>query len=77
MIVLDVGVSRTTDADGKSRIAGDVDPAVAEKASWIAPNPGGVGPMTRVMLLANVVEAAERAAASEDWAGGEPLNGPR
>ena len=69
VIVLDVGVSRTTDEDGRSRIAGDVDPAVAEKASWMAPNPGGVGPMTRVMLLANVVEAAERAAASGDWAG--------
>ena len=69
VIVLDVGVSRTTDAEGRSRISGDVDPAVAEKASWMAPNPGGVGPMTRVMLLANVVEAAERAAASGDWAG--------
>jgi methylenetetrahydrofolate dehydrogenase (NADP+)/methenyltetrahydrofolate cyclohydrolase len=55
--VLDVGVSRV---DGK--IAGDVDPAVAEVAGWIAPNPGGVGPMTRAMLLTNVVAAAERAA---------------
>ncbi|HCJ53515.1 MAG TPA: bifunctional methylenetetrahydrofolate dehydrogenase/methenyltetrahydrofolate cyclohydrolase, partial [Glutamicibacter sp.] len=54
-IVLDVGVSRV---DGK--VTGDVDPAVAEVASWISPNPGGVGPMTRAMLLNNVVEAAER-----------------
>jgi methylenetetrahydrofolate dehydrogenase (NADP+)/methenyltetrahydrofolate cyclohydrolase len=54
--VLDVGVSRV---DGK--IAGDVDPAVAEVAGYLAPNPGGVGPMTRAMLLTNVVAAAERA----------------
>jgi len=56
--VLDVGVSR--DADGK--IAGDVDPEAAEVAGWMSPNPGGVGPMTRAMLLSNVVEAAERGA---------------
>jgi methylenetetrahydrofolate dehydrogenase (NADP+)/methenyltetrahydrofolate cyclohydrolase len=55
--VLDVGVSRV---DGK--IAGDVDSAVAEVAGYLAPNPGGVGPMTRAMLLTNVVAAAERAA---------------
>lgn len=66
VIVLDVGVSRVTGEDGKARITGDVDPAVAEKASWMAPNPGGVGPMTRVELLANVVEAAERAVAARD-----------
>ncbi|MFY9262097.1 MAG: bifunctional methylenetetrahydrofolate dehydrogenase/methenyltetrahydrofolate cyclohydrolase [Actinomycetaceae bacterium] len=60
--VFDVGVSRITDPEtGKSRIAGDVDPAVAEKAGWFSPNPGGVGPMTRAMLLLNVVEQAERA----------------
>ncbi|MGO2492454.1 MAG: bifunctional methylenetetrahydrofolate dehydrogenase/methenyltetrahydrofolate cyclohydrolase, partial [Glutamicibacter arilaitensis] len=41
-------------------VTGDVDPAAAEVASWISPNPGGVGPMTRAMLLNNVVEAAER-----------------
>lgn len=59
--VLDVGVTRvgTTDS-GKARLAGDVDPAVAEVAGWLSPNPGGVGPMTRAMLVANVVEAAER-----------------
>ncbi len=62
-VVLDVGVSRVTDPQtGKSKVVGDVDPAVAEVASWISPNPGGVGPMTRAMLLVNVVEAAERAA---------------
>lgn len=55
--VLDVGVARR---DGK--IAGDVHPDVAEVAGWFSPNPGGVGPMTRAMLLSNVVEAAERAA---------------
>jgi len=44
--------------DGK--VTGDVDPAAAEVASAISPNPGGVGPMTRAMLLNNVVEAAER-----------------
>lgn len=59
-VVLDVGVSRLVDeATGKTRLAGDVDPAVAEVAGWLSPNPGGVGPMTRAMLLANVVEAAE------------------
>ena len=54
--VLDVGVSR----DDSGRIVGDVHPGVAEVAGWLSPNPGGVGPMTRAMLLANVVEAAER-----------------
>lgn len=62
-IVLDVGVSRTVDPEtGKSRVVGDVDPAVAEVAGWVSPNPGGVGPMTRALLLKNVVEMAERAA---------------
>ena len=65
VIILDVGVSRREDPEtGKAKIVGDVEPAVADKASWMAPNPGGVGPMTRVMLVANVVEAAERQAAS-------------
>jgi methylenetetrahydrofolate dehydrogenase (NADP+)/methenyltetrahydrofolate cyclohydrolase len=60
-VVVDVGVSRVTDPEtGTSRIAGDVDPGVAEIAAWVSPNPGGVGPMTRAMLLANVVETAER-----------------
>ena len=62
-IVLDVGVSRETDPEtGKSRIVGDVDPGVAEVAAWVSPNPGGVGPMTRALLLKNVVDTAERAA---------------
>ncbi|MDX6209333.1 MAG: methylenetetrahydrofolate dehydrogenase / methenyltetrahydrofolate cyclohydrolase, partial [Frankiales bacterium] len=39
-----------------------VDPGVAEVAAWISPNPGGIGPMTRGMLMTNVVEAAERPA---------------
>ena len=56
--VLDVGVSR----DEHGKIVGDVHPAVAEVAGWLSPNPGGVGPMTRALLLQNVVEAAERSA---------------
>ncbi len=55
--VLDVGVSRV---DGK--ISGDVAADVSEVAGFVAPNPGGVGPMTRAMLLSNVVDAAERLA---------------
>jgi methylenetetrahydrofolate dehydrogenase (NADP+)/methenyltetrahydrofolate cyclohydrolase len=59
--VLDVGVTRVGTSDsGKARLHGDVDPAVAEVAGWLSPNPGGVGPMTRAMLLSNVVDAAER-----------------
>jgi methylenetetrahydrofolate dehydrogenase (NADP+)/methenyltetrahydrofolate cyclohydrolase len=62
-IVLDVGVSRLTDPEtGQSRIAGDVADGVRSVAAWVSPNPGGVGPMTRALLLANVVETAERAA---------------
>lgn len=58
--VLDVGVSRV---DGKIR--GDVAADVAKVAGFVAPNPGGVGPMTRAMLLGNVVGAAERLANGE------------
>ena len=54
--VLDVGVTRT-----ELGLVGDVAPEVAEVAGLLAPMPGGVGPMTRAMLLTNVVEAAERA----------------
>ena len=62
-VVLDVGVSRVVDpATGKGRIMGDVADGVDEVASWMSPNPGGVGPMTRALLLANVVETAERQA---------------
>lgn len=53
--VLDVGITRTD-----SGLVGDVAPEVAEVARFLAPMPGGVGPMTRAMLLANVVAAAER-----------------
>ncbi|HEX6876622.1 MAG TPA: bifunctional methylenetetrahydrofolate dehydrogenase/methenyltetrahydrofolate cyclohydrolase [Nocardioidaceae bacterium] len=58
--VLDVGVSR--DAEGK--IAGDVAPDVLDVAGWVSPNPGGVGPMTRAMLLSNIVRAAEQSLAA-------------
>ena len=55
--VLDVGITRTD-----SGLVGDVHPDVREVAAFLAPMPGGTGPMTRAMLLANVVESAERAA---------------
>lgn len=55
--LLDVGVSR-----GENGVVGDVEPSAWEVAGFVSPNPGGVGPMTRAMLLVNVVEAAERAA---------------
>ena len=51
-VVIDVGISRTHDG-----LQGDVCPGVFEKASYVAPMPGGVGPMTRAMLLTNVVDA--------------------
>ncbi|MDQ3485403.1 MAG: bifunctional methylenetetrahydrofolate dehydrogenase/methenyltetrahydrofolate cyclohydrolase [Actinomycetota bacterium] len=57
-VVLDVGTTRTD-----SGLVGDVAPEVFEIAGYVAPMPGGVGPMTRALLLTNVVEAAERAAA--------------
>ncbi|KQV07281.1 bifunctional methylenetetrahydrofolate dehydrogenase/methenyltetrahydrofolate cyclohydrolase [Leifsonia sp. Root112D2] len=60
-VVVDVGVSRVgTSESGKAKLAGDVDPAVAEVASYLSPVPGGVGLLTRAMLLENVVTAAER-----------------
>ena len=55
--VLDVGITRT-----EAGLVGDADPGVADVAGFLAPVPGGVGPMTRAMLLVNVVEAAERQA---------------
>ncbi len=55
--VLDVGVSRV-----EGKVAGDVADGVAEVAAWVSPNPGGVGPMTRAMLLSNIVEIAEQMA---------------
>jgi methylenetetrahydrofolate dehydrogenase (NADP+) / methenyltetrahydrofolate cyclohydrolase len=57
--VLDVGITRV-----EGRLVGDVHPDVAETADYLAPMPGGVGPMTRAMLLTNVVELAERLAAT-------------
>ena len=53
--VLDVGISRTD-----AGLVGDVDPSVMKVAAFVAPMPGGVGPMTRAMLLTNVVDACER-----------------
>jgi methylenetetrahydrofolate dehydrogenase (NADP+)/methenyltetrahydrofolate cyclohydrolase len=58
--VLDVGVSRV---DGK--IAGDVAQDVYDVAGWVSPNPGGVGPMTRAMLLSNIVSLAEQSLAGD------------
>lgn len=52
--VLDVGITRTS-----AGLTGDVDPRVSDVAGWLSPNPGGVGPMTRAMLLKNVVLAAQ------------------
>jgi methylenetetrahydrofolate dehydrogenase (NADP+) / methenyltetrahydrofolate cyclohydrolase len=54
--VLDVGVSRV-----EGKLAGDVAADVWDVAGWVSPNPGGVGPMTRAMLLSNIVEMAEKA----------------
>jgi len=59
-VVVDVGITRTD-----AGLIGDVDPGVAEVAGWLAPVPGGVGPMTRAMLLAKVVAFAERQAAAD------------
>ena len=56
-VVVDVGITRTD-----AGLVGDVDPGVAEVAGWLAPVPGGVGPMTRAMLLAKVVAFAQRQA---------------
>jgi methylenetetrahydrofolate dehydrogenase (NADP+)/methenyltetrahydrofolate cyclohydrolase len=58
--VLDVGITRVETSEG-AQLLGDVDPKVSEIAGFISPNPGGVGPMTRAMLVRNVVEAAKRA----------------
>lgn len=59
--VLDVGITRVVNPEtGKAKLIGDVDPGVAEVAGFLSPVPGGVGPMTRAMLMSNVVAAAER-----------------
>ena len=57
--MLDVGITRT-----ELGLVGDVHPEVAEVAGYLAPMPGGVGPMTRAMLVSNVVERAEALASS-------------
>ena len=57
--VVDVGITRVTQPDGKVKLAGDVHPDVREVAGYLAPVPGGVGLMTRVMLMTNVVERGE------------------
>jgi methylenetetrahydrofolate dehydrogenase (NADP+)/methenyltetrahydrofolate cyclohydrolase len=57
-VVLDVGITRVN-KDGETTLVGDVDPKVSEVAGFISPNPGGVGPMTRAMLVRNVVTAAK------------------
>jgi methylenetetrahydrofolate dehydrogenase (NADP+)/methenyltetrahydrofolate cyclohydrolase len=56
-VCVDVGITRT-----EAGLVGDLDPSVREVAGWVAPVPGGVGPMTRAMLLTNVVERAEQLA---------------
>ena len=58
--VLDVGITRVVGKDGKAKLVGDVAPGVDEVAGWLSPNPGGVGPMTRAMLVKNVVDSASR-----------------
>ncbi len=55
--VLDVGITRVDNSSGSS-LVGDVDPGVAAVAGYLSPNPGGVGPMTRAMLVKNVVDRA-------------------
>ncbi len=58
-VCVDVGITRT-----EAGLVGDIDPSVRDVASWVAPVPGGVGPMTRAMLLTNVVERAEALASA-------------
>ena len=56
--VLDVGITRV-DRDGETTLVGDVDPRVFDVAGFVSPNPGGVGPMTRAMLVRNVIRSAK------------------
>ncbi|MGO1193376.1 MAG: bifunctional methylenetetrahydrofolate dehydrogenase/methenyltetrahydrofolate cyclohydrolase [Nesterenkonia sp.] len=64
VVALDVGVTREVNPEtGRAKIYGDLAPGIEEVASWYSPNPGGVGPMTRVELLQNVVLSAEQNAA--------------
>jgi methylenetetrahydrofolate dehydrogenase (NADP+)/methenyltetrahydrofolate cyclohydrolase len=62
-VCVDVGITRT-----EAGLAGDLDASVREVASWVAPVPGGVGPMTRAMLLTNVVEQAEASSRGQEGA---------
>ena len=59
--MIDIGINRVTDEQGKSRIVGDSDfDSCSEKAGWITPVPGGVGPVTVSYLMHNSVSAAQR-----------------
>ena len=58
--ILDVGITRHINEDGSSQLLGDVHPDVEKVAGYLSPNPGGVGPMTRAMLVKNVVDSASR-----------------
>ena len=58
--VLDVGITRHDNEDGTFQLLGDVHPDVEKVAGYLSPNPGGVGPMTRAMLVKNVVDTASR-----------------
>ncbi|WP_298358203.1 bifunctional 5,10-methylenetetrahydrofolate dehydrogenase/5,10-methenyltetrahydrofolate cyclohydrolase [uncultured Litoreibacter sp.] len=63
--VIDIGINQITDADGNTRIVGDVDThAVKEVAGWITPVPGGVGPVTVALLMRNAVVAYQRQVAA-------------
>lgn len=72
-IVIDVGINPVAGADGRTRMVGDVDPAVAATASALTPVPGGVGPITDVWLLNNTVLAAKLRAGAER---GDPSRSP-
>jgi len=67
-VVVDVGINRVEDDSRERgwRLAGDVDPNVGEKAAWLSPVPGGVGPMTIAMLMENTVRAAEIALTADE-----------
>src|SRR4029453_12673650 len=70
-VCVDVGITRTD-----AGLIGDLDPSVREVASWVAPMPGGIGPMTRAMLLSNVVERAEQLVARAAALAGAGGQGP-
>lgn len=72
-VVIDVGINPVRGADGRTKMVGDVDPAVSARASAMTPVPGGVGPITDVWLLNNTVLAAQLRAGAER---GDPSRGP-